>query len=426
MVKKHKLKCNLKHEKPKLERNKVRVQSHRARGWVFAEDRIKARNRLETEYWTKHAWVLQDWRKNVENILRNEFRSCIWGGARRNQGWKKVVEPVVGASTTELTNIALVHSTSLPTADYLNNGASVSMRATCPGAVGIPFTPQPVVNWLYQTLGYAMTVLQDLLGKSARFSADGTLLHGTTSAPASGGQVCAMWGTELGSRRDQSMVAWDYDVDLAIFRTPCCNFGDLWHQAKAKLEPCGLHLTEYHKGFKFRIAPATPLAWHEWRERYQEARLKNPGVARPKLIQIAADGAKQKTNISNPCGANCVDVEVYEVHQGSDVVIKGTKNYTVSTCNLFPIVEGIFGPLRIPVPATCAVLDAEYGSKWRHNHVAKVIGKSSRSTNMQVQGSRVRRSVWPSVELVGCTSLLGGFCGTGYDAAHDDIPWRFI
>ena len=154
--------------------------------------------------------------------------------------------------------------------------------------------------------------------------------------------------------------------------------------------------------------------------------MKNPGVARPKLLQIAADGAKRKTNISNPCGANCVDVEVYEVHQGSDVVIKGTKNYTVSTCNLFPIVEGIFGPLRIPVPATCAVLDAEYGSNWRHNHVAKVIGKSSQSTNMQVQGSRVRRSVWPSVELVGCTSLLGGFCGAGYDAAHDDIPWRFI
>ena len=32
---------------------------------------------------------------------------------------------------------------------------------------------------------------------------------------------------------------------------------------------------------------------------------------------------------------------------------------------LFPIVEGFFGPLRIPLPRTPAVLDSRFKSKWR-------------------------------------------------------------
>ena len=61
------------------------------------------------------------------------------------------------------------------------------------------------------------SVLQDELGCHGRFHADGNFRSLDSHELASGGQVCAFWGTEMGSRRDQAMIAWDYDVDLAVF-----------------------------------------------------------------------------------------------------------------------------------------------------------------------------------------------------------------
>ena len=47
--------------------------------------------------------------------------------------------------------------------------AVAHLVATAPGAVGIPFTPQPVVNWLYQVLGCTLSSLQGELGNGKRF-----------------------------------------------------------------------------------------------------------------------------------------------------------------------------------------------------------------------------------------------------------------
>ena len=37
----------------------------------------------------------------------------------------------------------------------------------------------------------------------------------------------------------------------------------------------------------------------------------------------------------------------------------------------------------------------------------------------------MRRCAWPSVPIVSCEHLRGGYCGAGPRASPGDIPWRF-
>ena len=88
-----------------------------------------------------------------------------------------------------------------------------------------------MVNWLYQVLGIALSVLQELLGDQAAFTSGGQFVDRVNGSKACGGMVSTIWGTELGSRREQALIAWDYDVDLVAFITPSFDFGSLWRQA---------------------------------------------------------------------------------------------------------------------------------------------------------------------------------------------------
>lgn len=300
------------------------------------------------------------------------------------------------------------------------------MQPTSTIGRGIPFTPVPVVNWLYQTCALALTTIQRELGTTASFTTKGEFLHLTSEQPACGGVVCVMWGTELGCRRDQCMIAWDYDVDLAVFLSEGFDFASVWLKVKTHLESLGLRLIEHTPGVKYRICPERAVAWNEWKERYQLARLENPGFCRSKLSRIASQSRKKHEPLQHPNGANCVDIEVYHVHPGADVKIAGTQTLTVPTADLFPIVEGILGPLRVPLLRTPSLLNLEYGSLWRRQHMAKVIVPSGRSSMKAVSPMHVRRGVWPSVELKGCEALLGGYSGAGTEASDHDVPWRFL
>jgi hypothetical protein len=224
------------------------------------------------------------------------------------------------------------------------------------------------------------------------------------------------------------MIAYDFDVDLAVFITPGFDFGGLWRRVTEKLSACGLRCIEYHPEKKFRISPEQPLVYSEWRERYQEARLENPGKGRACLSRIASQGAKAGNLIKNPNGSNCIDVEVYTVRPGAPVLIRGSETISVSTKDIFPIVEGCFGPLRIPLPRTPKILDAEYGGRWRQDRVCKVEVRREKThdKSFKVDGQKVRRCVWPSVALTGCEPLLGGYCGAGLQPSKDDVPWRFF
>ena len=319
----------------------------------------------------------------------------------------------------------LKHGESTPTAAYDSEGAVAFMKATSFPGPFVPFTPQPVVNWLYQVLGIALSVIQKLLGTDGFFKHTGDFINKESGASAKGGMLVAFWGTEIGARRDQAMIAWDYDVDLAAFITGDVDFSSLWRDAQRILEPLGLRLLCHTHDFKYRICPTSALAWNDWRERYQLANLENPGVGRAAIAKHASAAKRRCEPLRTPNGCNCLDLEVYRVKPEADITIQGTKQFKVSCAELFPIVEGAFGPLRVPLPASPNVLDAEYGGQWRRTPSAKVIAPSGRSKYVTVTSSNTRRCVWPSAPLHGCAELHGSFYGAGLNKSEEDIQWRF-
>ena len=103
-------------------------------------------------------------------------------------------------------------------------------------------------------------------------------------------------------------------------------------------------------------------------------------------------------------------------------MIRGTKRIPLQVVQAFPVVEAIFGPLRVPVLRTPSVLDQEYGKGWRHEYRVKVNERYCAT----IDPGLVRRGVWPTVELQGCTGLLGGYRGAGMNASVKDVAWRFL
>ena len=152
-------------------------------------------------------------------------------------------------------------------------------------------------------------------------------------APASGGEIVVWWGTELGARRNQSIIPYDYDADVAIFVTPNCDFGSLWRQAVQSLTPLGLTCVNHSKD-KYRVCPSQPLAWSAWRELYQETKESNPGLARPALCQLVAKLNGKGQAAKRPHGCNCVDLEVYVVRPNKKIRIKATKPFELSTSDI--------------------------------------------------------------------------------------------
>jgi len=344
----------------------------------------------------------------------------------------------------------LYDATDLKTAKYCKTAALAFMEVVVPGALRgrndrcsekahskkeaadscVPLTPQPVINWLYQVLAIALQTMQGFLGVEHRFNANGNYVSTTDEtlqSQTAGGQCCVFWGTELGSRRDQAMMSYDFDGDIAVFVTDSIVFQEAWEKTSKVLQPLGLRLIEHNKNFKYRITPTKPLAYHPWTEFRHEARLENPGLGRYALTKIAAAKRTSLSEPSNPSGANCIDVEVYVVKPAADIKIRGTQPFMVTTKQLFPIVEGIFGPLRVPVVRTTAVLDAEYTKSWRTKRVVKVVRPGARfQTIVLPEDAGMLLRVWPSIPLQQCETLLGGFVGAGLDKSRHDIPWRFL
>ena len=218
---------------------------------------------------------------------------------------KAFVEPQnSNRDNQKLNPIVLKHAADLPAATYMHGDkvACVSQRPTINGFDHIPFAPQPVADWLYEVSAHVLISFQKLLGEGG-FDAGGNFLKCGTEGPASGGQISAFWGTELGSRRDQAMIAWDYDVDLVVFLTPDFDFANLWELAQQDLEPLGLRFIEHNRGFKYRIAPESPLALSQWKELVHELKLLNPGVSRSLLCRKAAAAKKEGQLLQIPTGA---------------------------------------------------------------------------------------------------------------------------
>ena len=140
---------------------------------------------------------------------------------------------------------------------------------------------------------------------------------------------------------------------------------------------------------------------------------------------------------SHPIGPHFIDIGVKVVKPNEPVVIiegaasgatkKARTGISVDPKKLFPIVEGFFGPLRIPLPRTSAVLDAEYGREWRTKYEVKVLGqKSGVGKYVTVLDPHFRRAIHPAVPLKGCPTYLGCFRGAGCDASETDVVWRWL
>ena len=65
-------------------------------------------------------------------------------------------------------------------------------------ATSIQWLPQEAADWLYQATHYVIPFLQTLLGANNAFDAKGEY-RDASGEPASGGQLVAFWGTEIGS-----------------------------------------------------------------------------------------------------------------------------------------------------------------------------------------------------------------------------------
>ena len=469
-------------------RSKVRVSSFGARVWVHACDTTIFHGAAAELRKTKPVWKdPKKWDSAVHKLARDRFKLASHGGKRDSHASRAVAaelsresssqalmpssangiidldescdgptaaatgrdcrkrpcgnalplpdcaQPAAGAAQRcsmpetkiDCISLSLEHGQSTFYANYVADGAAVFMKAHPSPHPHVPFTPQPVVNWLYQVLGISLSVIQRLLGTTATFQDTGYFVDGSGNT-ASGGMLTTFWGTEMGARREQALIAWDYDVDLAAFITPGFDFEKVWLEASDILEPLGLRMVCHSPGFKYRICPIRALAYNEWKERYQQARLDNPGVDRGGLAHIAKENKTRGEPLRSPSGANCLDLEVYTVKpQQCSINIRGTKKIVVKCAQMFPIVEGVFGPLRVPLPASPHILDCEYGREWTHTRSAKVICADGKGVYADVTSETTRRCAWPTQPLRNCSELLGGFHGAGVYQSVDDVPWRF-
>ena len=143
----------------------------------------------------------------------------------------------------------------------LNLESDATMDLTGPLAVvqeafpvgTVSFIPQAAADFLYQLLAEVVMASHAVLGRGAfdeigQFRApDGSIV--------SGGQLAVVWGTELGARREQSMLAYDYDLDIAVFLTPDISPSSFYVQLQGVLQSLPLHFVEYNRDghAKFRI-----------------------------------------------------------------------------------------------------------------------------------------------------------------------------
>ena len=260
----------------------------------------------------------------------------------------------------------------------------------------VSLTPPQVANWIYQALVDVTSELNKLLG-SADFDK-----HGNPKGDGKG-EVLLWWGSHLGSARDQGLIAWDYDADLAVVHVPGCDVQQVWRSAKKSLEILGYRCTQH--GNKYRVGPCDPImCWAPYKELYQHVRERQPLASRPDVMRMTAKQWKEGKKAISP-HANCVDIEMYEVSPNNAVKVRGTTAFSLALQHLFPTASGVFGPLRFRVPSTVKVLTQEYGPDCMSVRKVKTLTKNG-SVGKSVQIPHdCRHSIWPCVPLQRCTAF---------------------
>ena len=230
------------------------------------------------------------------------------------------------------------------------------------GMPGMPYTPQFVVDWLYQCVLDTVRVLEAILGVVS-YSAEGYPLGDGA------GQVMLFWGSHLGSIREQALIAWDYDVDLAVLYHEN-DFALIWNSAKRQLQHLGYVCTQ-HSAHKYRVAPKNPATWHPYQELYQETREKKPSLSRAVLSQLVASRWRHGARAQQPHGSNCIDIETYRIRPKVDVKLLGSQPIHTRLAHIFPTAVGVFGPLQFAIPNSPAMLLANMESSVCSNECSR-------------------------------------------------------
>ena len=256
------------------------------------------------------------------------------------------------------------------------------------GQGGMPYTPQFVVDWLYQCVLDTVRVLEEILGVVS-YSAEGYPFG------AGVGQVMLFWGSQLGSIREQALIVWDYDVDLAVFYHED-DFALIWNSAKRQLQHLGYVCTQ-HSAHKYRVAPKNPATWHPYQELYQETREKKQSLSRVALSQLVASRWRHGARAQQPHGSNCIDIETYRIRPKVDVKLLGSQPIRTRLAHMFPTAVGVFGPLQFAIPNSPAMLVGEYGEQCLQQRMFKI--KVNRSFVWKEAPANVWRAAWPTTTL---------------------------
>ena len=223
--------------------------------------------------------------------------------SRNEKLWKIEVERRLLNAFKPLEKVVMRKPSATPTAAYINppNAAVAYMeprKAPVRGAL-VHWLPQEAADWLYQATHYTIPLVQALLGTNKAFDHRGRYLD-ANGEPASGGQLAAFYGTEMGSRRDRALIAYDTDVDFDAFVTPDFDFAKVWAAATPFLESWDLICKVTIPGKYYRICPKFPFAFNDWKEWCHEAR--RPGRKRSEVFAHAK--VKKKNKRRSACAAD--------------------------------------------------------------------------------------------------------------------------
>ena len=261
----------------------------------------------------------------------------------------------------------------------------------------VPMTPACVVQWLYQAVVDIMGAFTAVFGE-AKFDQHGRPTGSGLS------DLTLFWGSHLGAVRDQAMIAWDYDADLALFLSSAvgdANFLRLWKVVAGKLQLLGYRCTMHGNLKHLRVSPLDPLAWSPYRELYHETYSKCKGKDRPFLLKTTARRWRQGLRASAPLGSNCVDIDIYKISPGSKRplhITDGKTSFSLAVDKLLPTAVGVFGPLMLPLPRSNAPLFEMYGANCLTSRKVKV--QVGMGTKMQdLKDNSIRRYAWPSQPL---------------------------
>ena len=94
-----------------------------------------------------------------------------------------------------------------------------------------------------------------------------------------------------------------------------------------------------------------------------------------------------------------MDIDIYKVSTGKKIHIMGTKTFNVSPEAIFPFVDGVFGPVMLPIPRTSTVLKREYGSRCLEVRWIKLITKAGHIGKWILFDESVRRWAMPYLTL---------------------------